>query len=218
MIPAVAISNARMHMRHREVLFRIKTIAMLVFGIPLSLVGPLFLSSAFWIFAWRFYSHDVRWAWFFWGAVGVAVPLLYRLEIRTRGNYLGTVATESELAPPPHGMLIHGPCGAMLGIAAVAANPQQSAASIVEIFLAGPRLVLDAWKQTRLARHLKAAEIIAELHAREDGLAVAKFILKGESFESLLPTFAYLSFHHWIGAGKGWNRIWLLTESREGLG
>ena len=44
MISEGAISNVRIHMRRREALFRIKTTAMFVFGIPLSLVGPLFLS------------------------------------------------------------------------------------------------------------------------------------------------------------------------------
>jgi hypothetical protein len=224
MIPEHAISNVLMHMRRREVLFRIKTTAMFVFGIPLSLVGPLFLSFAFWVCACRFYDHDVRWAWFFWGAVVVVIPLLYQLEIRTRGDYLGTVATAPGIAAPPGGMMAPGSYGPILGIAAVAANPTQSAAGFVEIFLFGPRLVLGAWRQTRLAGHLKdadvnrAAEIIAQLNARDSGLDVEKLIRKGETFERLLPTFAYLSFHQWIGVNEGWNRIWILTEKRAILG
>jgi len=61
----------------------------------------------------------------------------------------------------------------------------------------------------------RAAEIITQLNALDNGLPVAKVIGKGETFESLLPTFAYLSFHQWIGASDGWKRIWLLTEKKE---
>ena len=61
----------------------------------------------------------------------------------------------------------------------------------------------------------RAAGVVSDLAARREGTEVANLLRRSEKFEDLVVTFAYLSFHQWIGAGDGWKRIWLSTESRE---
>jgi hypothetical protein len=199
---------------------------MFAFGVPLSLFGPLLLATMFWLTALLLRISTLGrdylpWPWFFGIAVVVVVPLLYRLELRTGGDYLGDVSTAGEPLGPHGWSMMPMMTGRVVGVATILANPRQVSGGIVEIFLFGPRMVIGAYRQAKLARHLRtvdidrAAGVILSLRCHKEGVDFPQLLHKGEKLEDLMPALAYLSFHKWIGAADGWHRIWLFTESRE---
>lgn len=207
-------------LRSRGQVFWVKVAGMLLLGVPCCLVGPLFLGSLFW-FVYGTLVDWVPWSWFFWGAVLVVLPLLFRAEIQTGGDFLGNVArdiTPNNAANAA--MLVGGELGMLY---AFVIAPRQSSAGIVELLLFGPRLVVDAVRQirtklkTRGADLDRAAGVVAALLRQDQGVATVSLLRPGEQTEALLPTLGYLVFHDWVGVGDGGNRVWLLSDARRAL-
>ena len=152
----------------------------------------------------------------------VMVPLLYLMEIRTRGHYLA----EAMRSANPHGprgyALLPGFRAEIGAFAAIAANPR-SASVLVEFFLLGPRLVIDGSSQRKLARRVQLSElgragnVIAALLRRDSGLETDRLLSTEESLDDLMPTLAYLAFYRWIGVGEDWQRVWLHPDGRRVL-
>ncbi|HUU85458.1 MAG TPA: hypothetical protein VM243_18315 [Phycisphaerae bacterium] len=217
-----------LRLRHRERLFRVKVTAMVLFGLPLSLVGPFVLATIFWLagralglLSWdRFWG---QWMWLFLALVSIVIPLLYRLELRTAGGYLSEAAKDFNPHGPTGAPFLPGSAAYVGAVAAVVANPRAVSAGIVEVFLFGPRLVVGACQQIRAARHLKqanvelAAAILAVLLARDTGIDTHRFLKTGQKLEHLLPTLAYLTFHRWIGVRDDWQQVYVYSASRETL-
>jgi len=215
------------HFARREKIRRVKIGAMLLFGIPLSFLGPLLLSTMFWLamtFGLRFsdFASGVRWLDVFVVLTAVMVPLLYRLETRTGGEY------RTDLSDPGvatgqmalRAAVVGGPFAAgLLGVGTLV-NARATSSAFVEFFLLGPRLVVSALRQFTLSRRLhladrqRAAGIVALLLGRSDGVDTDHLLHEGEELGGLLPVLAYLVYYQWIGAGEKWRRVWLDSETR----
>jgi len=213
------------HFERRERLQRLKAATMIAFGIPLSLLGPVVLATMFWL-ALRFASRsfqvgsDIQWFHLFIVLTVLVVPLLYRLELRTGGDYLLAVFRETDV----HGMrgilFVPGPTREVGAISSVVANPRSTSSLFVELFLFGPRMAIAGFRQAKLARRVRLAErrraalVVTLLLRRDGGVETPSLITDGESMDDVLPVLAYLTFHQWVGVGKKWDRVWLHSESR----
>lgn len=220
----------RHRLRRRENTFRFKIVMMYLAGAPLSLAGPAILATMFWAAALLSASFisvlpatAVEWKWFFIPLTLICVPLLYRKEQRTRGFYLSEVLRDTLPGKPTGAPLIPGPMQAVTETAAVAANPRFASAGLVELFLVGPRLVLSAWQQVRLAAGLhqvdrmRAAEVLYSLCKRNSGIDTLKLLRPGEHLGGFQPVLAYLTFHRWVGVGNKWEHVWLYSSERKTL-
>ncbi len=217
-------------LRRRERLFQGKIVAMILFGLPLSLLSPLLLATIFWFAAWQIFGETWadstwgQWTTMFWLSVLVVVPLLYHLEIRTGGRYLSETMRDTEVHEVKGAMLVPGAARTAVAVAAIAANPRASSAGVVEVFLFGPRLVVDAVRQIRATRSVRgadrerAASMVLALLSRTEGVATTRLVRKGEKLDDLVPTLAYLVLYRWGGVRDEWRHVWLTSEARRALG
>ena len=212
-------------LRRREKIAQVKIWAMFIFGVPLTLVGPLTIATILWLASLSArQGWDIHWSWLFGTLAVVMIPLLYRLELRTGGEYYDTVMSQTEVYAPS-GTLTHGSSvgGRIVALPVLAINARPVAAQFVEVFLLGPRLVLGAIRQRRIRRALvrvdfdRAVEIVRFLGSVDGGVDLPVVLRSGETLAGLLDTFAYLVFYHWIGVRGAWERIWLTSEARRSL-
>ncbi len=207
----------------REQLLWVKIAAKLLAGIPLTLIPPAILATIFVVAGGGILGVYLPWAWLFAALTVVVVPLLLRTEIRMGERYLSDAVAGSD---PAITLTTRLPFYAGLGGLALGpalANPRGFAAGVVEIFLIGPRLLVGALRQWRFRRRLdridgaRAAELLATLPARNEGLPLAAVPRPGEQLNDLLPLLAWLAFHGWIGMGEKIDRVYLYSESRAAL-
>lgn len=202
----------------RDRLFVVKAIAMFLCGIPLSVFGPFVISGIFWLAYLPWGRQPVAWEWFFWVAMILVVPSLYRLEWRSQGNYFSQAARE--FTPGPRVRVGFGSVGVL---AAAFTNPRPIVAGLVDIFLIGPRLVIGAWEKVRWRRLAKgvnrdrAGEILRTL-ATSGGIPPERLLAHGESQEQLARTLTYLLFFDCIGAAQDGSKVWLLSQAKESFG
>ena len=204
-------------LRQRGSLFHFKTLCMMLLGLPVSLLGPAVVATLFWL-AGMPWGYWFQWTTVFGWAALIMLPALYMLEIRTKGNYLGERVDEITPLPPiARGIFTLGEFGA---IAALATNPRTTSTLFTELFLFGPRLVVDAIRQMRLRMYARgadvrrAASILSTLVELRDGIPTEDLLRANESPRTLAPTLTYLLFHDWIGVGNSGGKVWLLTEAR----
>jgi hypothetical protein len=211
-------------LRRQDQRLRLKAAAQIAFGIPLTLIGPALLATAFRFAARSIGNLDVPWFWAFGALLIILVPLLFRLELRTAGRFLDGALRES----PPTGSLFSSMPGTYvalggLALAPVLANPRSFSASVTEVFLCGPRLVITAFRQRRVRRRLgsvdfrRAARLVAELGSRSEGLELSVLPKAGEQLNGLLPVLNWLVFLGWIGVGQQVPRVYLYSEARDTL-
>jgi hypothetical protein len=216
-IDATSLQTIAQHLKRRERGLSAGVATMLVIGIPMLLLGPLILGTLFW-FATGMLLRFYPWSWFFWGFVVVLIPLLFWTERGTRGTYFAdTVVAAGGASPLPY------LAGAEIGmLVSFATSPRVAASGFVELFLTGPRLVLDAIDKIRRARHVRdvdrdrAAHVVARLRQFDQGIAPDQ-INPGEPVSAVIPVLAYLLFHDWIGISKTGDRVWLLGDARRAL-
>lgn len=209
------------HFEHRERLQRLKAATMIAFGIPISFLGPIVLATMFWFVLISFqFGSNIQWFNLFIVLTAVVVPLLYRLELRTGGDYLTTVLRESDVHGM-HGFAIAPGFTPEIGAFSNAlANPRAMSSVFVEFFLFGPRMAIGGFRQAKVARRVRLADpkraalVITLLIRRNDGIQTADVIEEGESMADVLPIIVYLTFHQWVGVGKEWQRVWLDSKSR----
>jgi len=220
------VQHVLWHFERRERLQRLKATALIAFGIPLSLLGPLILATMFWLaqgLAHRSFDLAFGLPWFhlFIALTIIMVPLLYLLELRTDSDYMTTVFRKRVTYGVSGILAAPGPAREVGAISSVFANPRTISSVFVEFFLAGPRMAIAGWRQGRLARRVRlakrerAASIVALLLQRDSGVEIASLIDDGESADAVLPSVAYLKFHRWVAVGEEYKRIWLHSESRE---
>jgi len=213
------------HFARRERLHRLKTATMVAFGIPLSLVGPFVLATIFWMAirsgVWPFqFGSEAGWFSLFLVFTAVVVPLLYRLELQTQGEYMPSVLREVDVHAAPGLLATPGLTRDMAAVAIILANPRAASSIFIEFFLVGPRLAIGGWRQARLARcvHLverkRAGLVVTMLLRRDSGMETAHLQNDGERKDELFPVLAYLALYEWVGLAKVWERVWLDSESR----
>lgn len=215
-------------LQRRRSLRLLLAIAAIALGAPLSLLGPLVLGTLFWTASCLWFETLYSWCWFFFPLVAVALPLLFRLELKTGGDYLG--GTVKDAGPPIPGTteltmqthLVIGPF-AGLGVAA-ATNPRLVPAGFVEIFLVGPRLILSGVHRLRHDKRLGniaqrlAAEIVAKLLSKNEGLRLEQLPKNGADSDQLMSALRWLAFYGWIGITEAQDRVYLYSESKAVFG
>jgi hypothetical protein len=219
------VAHVLWHLERRERIQRLKAASMIAFGVPLSLLGPLVLATVFWLalkLASRSFpaASGIQWVSLVVVLTIVMVPLLYRLELRTRGDYMSAVMQNSEVRGVRPFALIPGPAREVVALGSVVANPRAIASVFVEVFLLGPHIAVGGFeqrklaRQTRLADHSRAARVLVLLMQREAGVDTVDLIGDTEELDEIMPTLAYLTFHQWIGVRADRNRVWLWSEAR----
>lgn len=207
---------------------RVSDAAQIVMGIPLCFVGPVFIGTILWFVAAALFRVWLPWTWVFLAASAVMIPLLFRMEKKTGGLYLSeSVHAIKDRFPQAVPLTYIGPGsgGGLTGraLATVIMNPEGVAAMFVEVFLAGPRLVLRGWSHRRLSNALervdrtRTAEAVSKLLSRTTGMAPEELVKEGESVSDVTPSLTWLSFYGWIGVSAKADRVFLFTESRETL-
>jgi hypothetical protein len=198
-------------------------------GVPLTFLGPVVLGTMFWVacgMLWHWYG----WWIFFLGTSVVAIPALVVTEMRTGGRYLSEVITpeEARRAEIAQGVKVVGTvmmprARDTLALAAVLASPRASTAGFVELFLAGPRMVLSAVRDREMLRRLRGADaqvaalLLHELLRARVGIPTARLLKRGQTMEQIELPLAYLVFYDWAGIAEGGTKVWVLTTAVEEL-
>lgn len=196
-----------------------KTVAMLLFGLPLSLLGPLVVATMLWLplwcgFRWLSFAQGVLWLDIFVALTVIMIPSLFWMEIRSPETYQADL---SGPAPRPGRVLTCPSIGVFM------VNPRTASTALVEFFVIGPRLVVSGLHQRKLARSVRlddrtrAAAILERLSRRDDGIDTKHLLRERETLDTIQPALAHLLYHQWIGVGEKWQRVWLLSEARQTL-
>jgi hypothetical protein len=200
---------------------RASIVARMILGMLLLLIGPAAVASIGWVVMAVGLHHITPWTWCFAAMIVIMVPLLLRLEARTKGNYLADAVRDS--APDSAGWM-RGPSllMPMAGLTSTLRNPRGVSAGFMEIFLMGPRLLLRAYREARtlrvlahVDRHL-AANVLLKLVEREHGLP-PKDLFPPLEVPNATPTLAWLALQGWIGVAAGGERAYLYSEARRKL-
>lgn len=227
---AEACDNATIEaaLRRREGLRKVRAYSSLAFGAPLTFISPLVLGTIFWVVCGLLFESWYPWTWFFLALAALTLPLLFRLEIKSSGDYLGE--TMKDVGPPMPGsgeltMKAHVGIGPLAGLGfSMATNPRASSAGFVEIFLTGPRMILGGIRHLRQARSFGAAEqvlacrIIARLLSRDSGLRLEELPKDGVGSDQLLTVLKWLAFYDWVGISEAKDRVFLFSESKATFG
>lgn len=212
--------SIRDHLRLREAMLAGQILIHLGIGIPMLFFGPFIMACIFWFAAWNFLHADTwPWSWFFIGLLATMIPLTLWTEHRTRGSLFADIVIDAGgasstpyLAGPELGMLL-----------SFAASPRVAASGFVELFLIGPRFVLEGVGKLRSARRLRgvdverAALIVADLRRCDHGVAIDRLVHPSEPIATVLAPLAYLLFHGWVGISANGDRVWLFSESKRAL-
>ena len=197
-------------------------------GLPLCLVAAFTLGPLFWIAFGR--AFGLGYPWYCWvaGTALLTIPLLFRTELRTGGDYLGDVARSGEAINTKPGLTTivasASPVGG-LGLVAyyAATNPRAATAGFVELFLAGPRMIINGTRHLRLAGKVPdidmqiAAQVLQKLMAHDSGLTSSELGNICESRDQLQETLIWLAFYGWIGVSTKQDRVYIYSESRRFL-
>lgn len=195
-------------------------------GMPLCLLAPLILGSALWMAVLFGLGKWTPWWWWFGGVAVLGIPSLFRLELRTRGEYLQGALAEADPsaeAMPPLLSIGATNAYAIHAISAVALQPSVAAAGFVEFFLSGPRLVLYAVRRRRERGAEKevdirrAAEVVALMLTRAGGLEPVALLRPGERMPELVPVLQWLAANAFIGVTETGSTVYLFTEARRQL-
>lgn len=185
----------------------------LAIGLPLCLVGPLFVTMIL-------KAVEIKWAaevlpgFFYLLALTslVVVPLLFWLEHRSRGSFLSD-AMQGETSPlqaTSYGEYALG-------------RERFGWIAWTEIALLGPRLCLEVLRSTAAEKpvgsHTRtvAAQIVVELLEAGEGLEVRRVLRPDGPVADVRPAIAYLVARDWIGLSRQRDRLWLLSQRRQRL-
>ncbi|HNQ24243.1 MAG TPA: hypothetical protein PKK06_14240 [Phycisphaerae bacterium] len=211
-------------LRQREWGLRLKVAGMAALGIPLSLLAPAVAASVLWP-GFRFaavYSAGLSWLnWvvLFELAALAFLPLLYCVEIHRDRRANEKARQEADPYAQVENALLPAPAREPARFGGVTANPRP-AASFMDAFLWGPRLVVAAVRRgqsawyLRRADRVRAAEVLRVLLAEPAGVDTTSRFCREEDLPVWLPTLAYLTFYRWVGMRDAWEHIWLFSESR----
>lgn len=200
----------------------------IVAGLPLCFVAAVMLGSIFWFsFGLMF---NVGYPWHIWvlGTALITIPLLFRMEIKTKGDFLGGVMRDVDTDFRTSSPAVHAAAlmpAAFLGVVAyhAAANPRASTAGFVEVFITGPRWVLNGLRHLRRVGKIPhvdpqhAASVVQRLLNHDSGLTANDLSAICESRDQLQETLIWLAFYGWIGVSTKNDRVYIYSESRRFL-
>lgn len=215
-------------LKRRETARKKELIGMLIIGGALSLVLPVLLGSLAYGAYRQYFQGDGSWMLWLLFVVFFAImftPLLLLKEkaniapdaaiIRTREDERGRrviSVMQSEID-----LQSFGPLGMQIS------DDQINTGNwfFRPLFL-GPRMIVRAMPQRKLLRLLakntdlpRAAEVLAKLAWRKDGMATQDLLRPDESPEILTPTLAYLRQLDWVDCRSDGSRIWLNSACRD---
>ena len=185
----------------------------LVIGVPLCLVGPLFVTLILLSIEMKF---DGDWlpgfGVTFLLAAAILVPLLVLLERRTRGEFLSD-SVRGESTP--------------WTASSYGEYELQSAKlawiGYIEVALTGPRLVWEVIDSLRGRRpvdpplRVAAAEVVVELFDSGEGIPLQQLVRPGRPPAAVGHAVNYLVRRDWVGVSSRRDRVWLATPARERL-
>lgn len=205
-------------------------------GVLLSLLAPLFFASIFWFALGSVFETWLSWPLCFAVAAAVALPLLFRLELRTGGEYLAQSINGSGMIRAqevvPGAVMLSTYAGGSMGLVALArtANPRAASFALVEIFLSGPRLVVSGWRRWRTDRNFaevdreRAAEVVTLLLERGGAVHPRQLLRPGELLHdgrcppaALMQPLVWLAHHRWIGVSDSLEKVYLYSEAAAAL-
>jgi hypothetical protein len=190
-------------LRRREAALRSKTAALLLFGVPLSFIGP----AVFTMIGWAMWARHHRTPYPFWTAFlvisAVSLPLLYLLAWSLKGSVL------------EHGAETMGTF-----------TQRRAAGGLMffEIANAGPRMVLhgvschNARRRSGAIDLRRAAEAICTMFASDTAVSPAKLLRPGEPPDQLEPLLSFLMFHQIADVSAAGDRVWLNSDVRRAVG
>ena len=119
----------------------------LLFGLPLSLLGPAVVATMFWL-ATCFLASYHPWLWFFLAATLVMLPLLFRLEMRTAGGYLNDHLADAADADGNE-LMSRATLADIVSVSVVGDTTRNTLPLVVDLFLIGPRMTLRGRRDLR---------------------------------------------------------------------
>jgi hypothetical protein len=188
---------------------RILITVMTLVGVPLLAVGPAIAAGLIWLTSVRYSTGGMAYQPLFWICFVILTPILFLLEIGTKGKFAEDAVVEVDDVDPRVSIMA-GSSGAELVI-------------LVIFSLLGPGLVLGAYRrlsgqlQHRAAPHDRCAEVAGQLLLAEVGVDIFSLQKPGEKFEDLLTVVEYLVHYDWAGVGRGGKRVWILTDAKQHL-
>ncbi len=191
----------------------------LAIGVPLLFLGPAVLASIFWVVQWQFDHFYAGWLALFGVLSLIMIPLMVRMELRGGDGFLMSALPERP-AGWSRAMLVGGPAGLSVATAHALANPRALTAGPVEVFLTGPRLVVQTVQQLRARRALagvpirRAAEVVCTLQRYDHGQPPRRLCAPGEREEDLGPVLAWLALHDCVGIRADRERVFLYSAFR----
>ena len=190
-------------LRKREKSHRSKGLALVLGGIPLVFVGPVFIGTCIY-FLDRHRHHYTVTGWLTTAALTsvIAVPLLFLFERITGGGFM--TATAEAVGQSDFSR---------------AAGRAGAGALFMDIFCWGPRMILSGFRRFSSAASCPdcdrdlAAHWVCRLLRLEQG-ALTHEIVDGNNPKSV-PTLTYLSLYEWVDISTNGERIWLLSDARK---
>jgi hypothetical protein len=210
------LQSIQSHLHARETAMKLGIIALLAFGVPATFFGPVILASLYWVAALHFGNYS--WFWIFVISCLVLIPLLFRMEWKTRGEYFSD-AVSSTFAAGTSPWIGFGTFGAAIQFGQ---SPRVPTIGLVELFLWGPRQILDAVGKFAHIRLLKftsrqrVAQLLSQL-MKVDHLTLDQLQSSGKPSTDLYSAIAYCVWYDWIGVSKDGQKIWLDSDSRQKL-
>ncbi|HZL37864.1 MAG TPA: hypothetical protein VFC78_21280 [Tepidisphaeraceae bacterium] len=205
------------HLKSRELKLKSKIIFLLLVGLPAMFFGPFIMALIYGAvgLSWGFL---IPWSWALAASVVIFLPLLFLSEWRTKGSYY-TDAIASSFDYEPMASVGFSDIDALIRFVQ---NPRGEVIGLVEIFLWGPRQVLEAAVNVSRVRLFKgvsrtrAAEILAKLNA-SDHAEVEQLMKSYDEATKTLAALAYLIWYDWIGVCKDGRRVWLGSDGQSRL-
>jgi energy-coupling factor transporter transmembrane protein EcfT len=209
-------SDVEQHLLRREAAKRWTVAVLLAVGLPALLFGPVILSSIYWFLAvvWGIYF---SWSWAFLGSLVVLVPLLFWTEWKSGGSYYASAVLSSYGKSDDSATLATG-FSDVDALVNFAEHPRDPMIGLVELFLWGPRQVLEAFATLRDTRQVagadrhRAAEILTSLQLR-DHADLRSLVSSGQAQTGMAV--AYLIYYDWVGISADKSRIWIESASRQ---
>ena len=202
------------HFSAREATMKLKIAALLAFGIPTLVLGPLMLGLLIEV-VFLLWGRFLPWQWVFAGSFAFGLPLLFWTAARHTPAYFD----DAIISMDPPQLAVAEVLG-LSGLSAFAQNPEAAAIGFTEIALWGPWQTLDALGKIRGMLRLKsvdrarAAEILATLK-NIDHMEVSERSRRDGDAGANLAALAYLIWYDWVGVSKDSQKVWLLSDSRK---
>jgi hypothetical protein len=205
--PILALDVAEAFYRRCEFSFSAQLAALIIFGLPLSLLGPLLITV---IVLANSANHHVEFHFLakFVTICMVSLPFFFVIAATLPGSILEANAE-----------MFHGHTRMSRRTVGKAAAPLL----IIEICNIGPRMIVYAYKRFR-ARELsgtasaeRVAQAISTLASSDGGIAPVKLMLPGDSPELFQSLLAILFFYEIADSSESGDRIWMMSDVKSKL-